>query len=859
MYKKFRQEVIQWTADDSRLRASMNAITARVRSMNQRFNQLAGQARMAFVAMTAGLVGLVRIGEEVQHTLTEARLAAGATEAEFKRMEAVVLELARTMPRNADDIARALHQLTLAGFEVNTALGLLPGVVKLAVAAGGSVAESGESLIKIYKQFGEKVEDATYFIDQMLHITTKTNVNVKDLGYRMAQAGAFAKVMKLSFTEAAVATGLLSDVAGETAGILFRNLTSDLVKNAAALEKVNVRIYDAQGNFRKFVDILRDFEKAKAGAATEEEAAAILNTAGGKRGLLALEILLDQTSAKFAKLEESTRNAQGTLDTFMTELMKQAKNQRLAMVSAIQDMAINLFKELEPQLITFYNKVGDAARWVSANAETAATAFKAAFTFTAAIVGLGLLNTTIGIVITSIKLMTGAVVIATTALRVMWGVATGGLSIVVGGMIAWFVKMRLQTGSTLGAIKGMWYDWLTGLQKIWAILSSKWVAVGDWMQTSIQRSIRGIITLFYEMMAKIEGAFNAIKDIAPDWMGFEASTAAADRLAARLAESSSLVDDYNTRRETAAAKLNDKLVALETELQAKLAEIRANSGGDAGGDGGGGGAGAGESPLTPEQQDFADRAGDIADDPDPTEGGAGEGEGGAEGDEGTPSKRELLEFEKNRNEQLLNMRKERLEAEYNLEQDHLDAMKTLRNENASYMDKAEAARNTKQYKSAKSMHDTLLKMEQQGFDDLKALRKGLAIMNLGIDLATKPPEAYAKTSAAYPAPLGNILGIAHAALVAVQLTSALSKVQTMQRGGLVPGVSKGVDSVPALLEPGERVIPRSHADDVMDREARFWAEGGAGGEAKRIDITFELDGEVIAKRVIEYGTDQGAF
>ena len=59
---------------------------------------------------------------------------------------------------------------------------------------------------------------------------------------------------------------------------------------------------------------------------------------------------------------------------------------------------------------------------------------------------------------------------------------------------------------------------------------------------------------------------------------------------------------------------------------------------------------------------------------------------------------------------------------------------------------------------------------------LDAIVKTAARARLLVDLATKPFEAYAKTSAAYPWPLGPVLGAAHAAIIAAQVGVGLAAV-----------------------------------------------------------------------------------
>ena len=83
---------------------------------------------------------------------------------------------------------------------------------------------------------------------------------------------------------------------------------------------------------------------------------------------------------------------------------------------------------------------------------------------------------------------------------------------------------------------------------------------------------------------------------------------------------------------------------------------------------------------------------------------------------------------------------------------------------------------------------------------------------------------YAK-SAAGAAFFQGIPGGPAAALALAALTFGMAQtILTMQKGGLVPGSGVG-DKVPALLEPGELVIPR-------DLTSRILAVGGRTGSGR---------------------------
>ena len=121
-------------------------------------------------------------------------------------------------------------------------------------------------------------------------------------------------------------------------------------------------------------------------------------------------------------------------------------------------------------------------------------------------------------------------------------------------------------------------------------------------------------------------------------------------------------------------------------------------------------------------------------------------------------------------------------------------------------------------------------MAQAGGKKMSGIAKAAAIAQLAIDLATKPFEAYAKTSAAFPFPLGPALG-------AVCMPG-----WSRRRLGLgmanVGGSGGGSSFSAGGVTSGNVVSP---LDEELQREQ----------EPRVIELTVNLDGQPIAQKVQE--------
>lgn len=163
---------------------------------------------------------------------------------------------------------------------------------------------------------------------------------------------------------------------------------------------------------------------------------------------------------------------------------------------------------------------------------------------------------------------------------------------------------------------------------------------------------------------------------------------------------------------------------------------------------------------------------------------------------------------------------------------------------------------------ARDMFGALAGIHTEGSDTLSRISRFAARAQLLIDLATKPFEAYAKTSAAFPWPLGPALGAAHFAVTAATILNGLRSVGSGGGGGGAAAAARpaprvaavpvsrtaDVDTVTGRSEPdrrgggGPHFGPRTEADDADD-------DGPA--PTRVIHVSLEVDGNTLAQTVQE--------
>jgi TP901 family phage tail tape measure protein len=160
--------------------------------------------------------------------------------------------------------------------------------------------------------------------------------------------------------------------------------------------------------------------------------------------------------------------------------------------------------------------------------------------------------------------------------------------------------------------------------------------------------------------------------------------------------------------------------------------------------------------------------------------------------------------------------------------------------------------NSEEVQGAKSAADQLVVLTNSKNATLKGIGKAAALVQIGIKTAEGAISAY--TSLAGIPFVGPALGAAAAGALIAFGGEQAANVLSAQRGGVVPGGQGGArDRIPALLEPGEIVIPRAVAPEFRQAfgnspESVDNTEGGSS----EITLGFTDDAfEIIEQKLLE--------
>ena len=225
-------------------------------------------------------------------------------------------EMGRTTAFSATQAADALNYMTLAGYDADTSMQMLPTVLDLAAAGSMDLAQASDMVTDAQSALGLDIKQTTAMVDQMAKTASKSNTSVSQLGEAFLTIGASARNLKGGTVELSTVLGVLADngIKGAEGGTHLRNMILSLQNptkdSAAIMKQLNLSVYDSSGNMRSMIDIVAELRNKTAGM-DQASRDAIVSGIFNKTDLAAVNALLGTTDERFAELTSSIQNADG--------------------------------------------------------------------------------------------------------------------------------------------------------------------------------------------------------------------------------------------------------------------------------------------------------------------------------------------------------------------------------------------------------------------------------------------------------------------------------------------------------------------------------------------------------------------
>lgn len=397
------------------LRSDMAATNRQIDAQRERLTRLAEQTRKvakarenfqntrafagnaALVGATAGASGygilrgsahLMAEGLDFEKTMSKVQALSrlDKTNKELYSLRRQARDLGATTMFSATEAAQGQAFLAMAGFKPADIEAAMPGVLDVAKAGDIDLAQTADIASNILTGFNLKSAEMTRVGDVLTATFTRSNVSMQMLGETMKYAAPNAAAYGQNIETIAAAAGKLGDagIQGSMGGTALRAILSRLAappKAAAdALEELNIKVADAQGNMRPLPELLKEIHD-KTLLLGNAQRGGLLKAIAGEEAASALTVLSQQAGTGGLQefihtLHNSAGEAKETAKTMADNLTGDLDE----MSSGWSDVKITLFDDNNAamrstiQMVT--RMIGYMGEWAKRNPELVSTLSK---------------------------------------------------------------------------------------------------------------------------------------------------------------------------------------------------------------------------------------------------------------------------------------------------------------------------------------------------------------------------------------------------------------------------------------------------------------------------------------------------
>lgn len=318
----------------------------------------AGAVAMGTISAAALMAGkkAVGVGMDFDKAMSSWKGTAKASEAEFNIAREAAMKYGRKTTKTATEAANALEYMALAGHNVNDSVNALPKVLMLSEATNLDLARASDlatdSMSATGEVIGENGTNLQRFLDVATMANNKSNQTAEQLMEAWIQTGGVFKGLKVDIEDSATALGVLANrgIKGSEAGTALNaimiNLTTGAGQAGKAMQKLGVSAFE-NGKFKGLKQTLTEVRDKLSGL-TEEEQNYYKARIGGKHHIDAFTHLLNGLDAvkdgknEWDGLNESLRNANGSLQQMAATKMDNLWGDTKILQSAMQDLGIKV-------------------------------------------------------------------------------------------------------------------------------------------------------------------------------------------------------------------------------------------------------------------------------------------------------------------------------------------------------------------------------------------------------------------------------------------------------------------------------------------------------------------------------------
>lgn len=282
-----------------------------------------------------------------EQAMSAAEAIAEANKSEMAALKAEAKELGATTIYTAQQSAKSMEYMSMAGWDAQEMLVGMSGMTTLAAAAGEDLAQVSDIVTDNLTAFGLRASDTAHFANVLAAAAANSNTNISIMGETFKNSSAVAGALGYSVEDVAVMVGLMANnaVKGSRAGTALRNIFNGLLGSvtltADAFGQVEYSAVNADGSMKGLMETVRDL-RGYFGQMTESEQVKNAMDIAGMRGYNGLLAILNATDEDFQSLYASINNCAGAAERMAAVKLDNLNGDITIMRSALEGLEITV-------------------------------------------------------------------------------------------------------------------------------------------------------------------------------------------------------------------------------------------------------------------------------------------------------------------------------------------------------------------------------------------------------------------------------------------------------------------------------------------------------------------------------------
>lgn len=318
---------------------------------------------LAFVgAASVAAVGAIKAFADFDSKMNESVAIMGdVSDAMRSEMAGAAREVALTTKFSAEEAAESYFFLASAGLDAAASMEALPQVAAFAqagmfdMATATDLATDAQSALGLAsKDPQQNLKNLTKVTDVLVKANTLANASVQQFSEALTnKAGAALRILNKDVTEGVAVLAVFADqglkgaAAGEALSIILRDLQKAALENADEFERLNISVFDSEGNMRNVADVIADVEDATRGMSDATRKQTLADLGFQERSVQNIIALLG-TSEAIRNYESNLQSAAGTTGDIADKQMQTLSEQLGLLKDKMTDVGIGIGETTAP-------------------------------------------------------------------------------------------------------------------------------------------------------------------------------------------------------------------------------------------------------------------------------------------------------------------------------------------------------------------------------------------------------------------------------------------------------------------------------------------------------------------------------